>query len=282
MSRELWIDVSLWQDPEMWDRTPPADLRGVIIKASQNNFRDPKYLDHHEGARRHGLKVGFYHFLDHRTSAESQAATFLDAVRGLKFSGPIVCDTEAPDKWDDPEDLGRASLAFLEALSREGLPNEIWHYTSRRVLKKFSADTLEALKKWPVWLASYWKRPPREGERTKTPEGFRLVAHQWTSSNLLETTRRWYDDDLDLNFVYPLEDSGCDPLRGLDVDRAWDYNTRQILDIATRLQVMQRTGADPWGTRRSVIEAVARWQHAAGLDLVDGKIGPNTRTAMGL
>jgi lysozyme len=92
-------DVSYWQGIIDFQKMESAGANFVYIKATQNNFKDAKFLNNKELVKDVGLPFGFYHFFDLRDGsldAKGQASYFCEQIKNTGFTLPPVMDFESP------------------------------------------------------------------------------------------------------------------------------------------------------------------------------------------
>ena len=67
------IDVSQWQGYIDYKKVKEAGIEVVYIKSSEGtDFKDPYFETNYENAKRNNLKIGFYHFVRARNTAEAE------------------------------------------------------------------------------------------------------------------------------------------------------------------------------------------------------------------
>jgi len=102
----LGYDVSYWQGVVDFNKMKSAGANFVYIKATQNNFKDAKFLNNKELVKDSGLPFGFYHFFDLRDGsldAKGQASYFCEQIKNTKFTLPPVMDFESPGIANYPD-----------------------------------------------------------------------------------------------------------------------------------------------------------------------------------
>ncbi len=184
----LGIDVSHHQPTMPWKDLKAEGVEFVYIKASEGvTYDDPKMMDHYNGAKAAGLKVGFYHYARPYNDPVKEVENLLDDTKHLQRDLPYVLDIET----DEGDRFGReyiASFAFdfiTELEARTGEKPILYTYTS------FAKENLDKrVAKWPVWIAHYGVKKPGANGIWKE-----WLIFQYTSDGGLKS----YKGRLDLN-----------------------------------------------------------------------------------
>ena len=95
------IDVSNYQKDINW-RTTASDknIKFVYIKATEGaTHKQHRYRHNIENARRHGIKVGSYHFMTTTASVESQFQNFISMARPEEQDLVPLLDVEKRNGW---------------------------------------------------------------------------------------------------------------------------------------------------------------------------------------
>ncbi|AWB45310.1 hypothetical protein DCC85_14470 [Paenibacillus sp. CAA11] len=156
------IDVSHHNGSISWDQVRAAGKSFVFIKASQGiSYRDPKFLTNVKEARRAGLLVGAYHFLDATSAAtaKAEASNFHSAMQAA--GGPAVF--ELPPVLDYEDNPGKLSKVQITAVA-EAFLTEIERLTGRKPLlysgNSFAGNFEAKLSKYKLWVARYSTEVP--------------------------------------------------------------------------------------------------------------------------
>jgi len=149
------IDVSTYQGTIDWSKVGKTDIHFVMARASYGQAgKDNTFAANVAGAEKYGLNVGAYHFCYAETVAQAQAEAkhFLDAVKGVKLTYPLVLDLEyntdtakAIGLWSD------MAVAFLRTLENAG-------YFAMLTSDKYSLESrFDAAKIAPfaIWVAQW-------------------------------------------------------------------------------------------------------------------------------
>lgn len=294
----MGIDTSRWQTKKRmpWKIAPPG-VSFIFVKASQDNWQDSHFTHHWEGGRRHGLLRGAYHYLKTKREVQPQIDALCRAIDADPGELPAVCDQETARKVS-PQQARDVTMDFLEGVERRtGRTPILYSYKSHidHLAKGASAAEMAEFRRFPFWYARYPLRYDRPGAK-KRPQKLGLLRvpkmlpfvdiWQVTSKNpLWAGLREWYHHDLDVNLcsseTLARLTSSTPPAPLLDVERAWDYNRREVTDHPTRAYITAHVQADPWGSPAEIVRSIAAAQAEAGLE-ADGMVGPKTRAKWGL
>ncbi|MCD7730453.1 MAG: glycoside hydrolase family 25 protein [Oscillospiraceae bacterium] len=154
MERKV-IDVSKHNGVIDWAKVAADGVDGAIIRAGYGKVasqKDPCFEDNYSGAKAAGLNVGAYWYSYATTvdDAKTEAAVFIDCIKGKQFGLPVYLDIE--DKTQVA--LGKSlctgiAVAFMTALENAGYFAGVYSYDS------FFATNLEETlrKRYAVWVA---------------------------------------------------------------------------------------------------------------------------------
>lgn len=95
------IDVSNYQKDINWEATASDDnIKYVYIKATEGaTHKQHRYRYNLENARKHGIKVGSYHFMRTSTSIQSQFNNFISIVKREEQDLIPLLDVETREGW---------------------------------------------------------------------------------------------------------------------------------------------------------------------------------------
>ena len=152
VTADVVIDISHYENVSQdFVTTAKARIAAVILKATQGTrFVDPTFLERVDEARKAGLLVGAYHFLDGSNPAE-QTAHFLTVAASEGMVSWLALD------WEPyPQSQASVMQAATAAASIQAATGK-WPvlYTDRYML---SAPN-RTLSNCPLWLAEYGTRP---------------------------------------------------------------------------------------------------------------------------
>jgi GH25 family lysozyme M1 (1,4-beta-N-acetylmuramidase) len=172
----IGTDVSFYQDN---DETPQKinfvkmksyGVSFTVIKAGQDYYPDPDFVDNWRNAKAAGIPRSAYWFCDKDSSGISQAQKFYEILNGDYGEGILFADYET-GSWTDWNEL----LSFISELKRKtGLPDErIGIYTGYPYWIENGPKTAAQkmlFRNHPLWLAWYTLNP----DNVKVPD-------TWTS-----------------------------------------------------------------------------------------------------
>lgn len=140
------VDVSGWQNAEFPLTIDDKPVDFAIIKATQGlGFANPKWREQTEWARKNGLSVGFYHFVD-AGSITKQADFFLATLGALRPGDHLWFDWENADVTDIQKDEW---IRYVQA-ARPGHKVGLYcnrHFWLNRDVTEFAGDAL--------WIADW-------------------------------------------------------------------------------------------------------------------------------
>lgn len=194
----LGIDVSRWQGRINWPEVAADEdeIRFAICRTGDGGGRDRRFTENVEGARDAGLVVGSYHYLradrDGTTQAEIVADLWehaggfrpgtdippaLDLEAGIRTNLPGGV-FEGPGRFVPLDVVVEEALEFLSQIETFLGARPII-YTGQAFHWWFSQGNPDLAAKfadWPLWLASYSKRPRMPVDKG----GQGLPWDQWT------------------------------------------------------------------------------------------------------
>lgn len=172
------IDISNWQKGSDISKAKNAGYEYIILKTSEGKgYTDPYMPGWYEQARKLGMKVGAYHFLN-ADSGASQAKKFVNIINNKTWDICPVLDIEL----DDLSSKGLTNSQFCNIVidfiktyeSLCPMPLCIYTYTSYIPILKSIASQI---KDYPLWIANYNGKP----DLNLNNHFFtKCVGHQWT------------------------------------------------------------------------------------------------------
>lgn len=160
------IDISHHNGKINWRKVKADGIGGVMIRASYGWFNyDKCFKQNVKEVQEQGLPWGLYHYTyaTNMSEARKELYGFLNALRGLKPTLPVVIDTEDADgyrrKHGNPswELLAQMLLVQLQGLERNGY-YAMW-YASKSWAENLMRIRPE-LKKYDLWLAHWGVAKP--------------------------------------------------------------------------------------------------------------------------
>ncbi len=157
------IDISHNDGIINWDKVilNPTKIDFVYIKATQGvGYKDPQLLANVNGAKRVGIKFGYYHFCslnsaNEVTDATAEANYFLSVIKTLPKSDlPLILDIELNEIKLKPADVLIYINTFFNVLKTAGYTYALYSYTP------FLNENLPAnhnLGNISLWIAAYTK-----------------------------------------------------------------------------------------------------------------------------
>lgn len=185
------IDVSHHQPDMPWEALKAEGIEFVYIKATEGvTYQDPKYKQHYEGARRAGLKIGFYHYARPYNDPRKEVENLLKATKDLPRDLPYALDIETDEDRFGASHITRFCKVWLETIEQRTGETPIL-YTYTHFAKSYLGKELA---RWPLWIAHYGvKTPGHNGIWDK------WSIFQYTSDGGLKS----YRGRLDLNVMEP-------------------------------------------------------------------------------
>jgi GH25 family lysozyme M1 (1,4-beta-N-acetylmuramidase) len=152
-------------------------ISGVIIRAGYGRLisqKDPNFETYYKDAKAAGLNIGAYWYSYATTAAEAatEAAVFLEAIKGKEFDLPVYFDIEEEKQLKLGKTICSAMVsAFCGALEEAGYFAGVYSYDS------FFGSNLssEIQKKYSCWVA-------RLGSAPKYCTTYGMHQYSWTES----------------------------------------------------------------------------------------------------
>ena len=154
------IDVSKHQGVINWEELKKnSKIKFVYIKSTEgSDYVDPKYQENIRNARKHGFKVGSYHFLSTRSSVVTQFQNFIRTAKREEQDLLPVIDVEKLSPWNAQQ--LRDSLKVFADLVEDYYGCKPLIYTSE---KFFTKNLGRAFSEYPLFIAKYNSTPPEIG-----------------------------------------------------------------------------------------------------------------------
>ena len=161
----IGIDVSHHQGAIDWQQVAASGVAFAFIKASEGrDFRDRRFAENWEEARRAGVPRGAYHFFTFCSPGEAQARHFLDVVAPQDDALPPAADVEFVGNCTSFGDLAKVREELETFVS---IVEQVW---GRRPILYLTPDSLlrvigDALPAYPVWIRSVFTESPLDTYR---------------------------------------------------------------------------------------------------------------------
>jgi lysozyme len=181
------IDISRYQHgkgrkkyPILWDRlrishlgskskkkisgTVDYPVQFCFIKSTEGtSIRNKYFLKDYQGAKKHGIHTGAYHFYSCKSSGSAQAAYFINSTLFRQGDLPPVLDIEPSDRdiarYGGTDALFRNIRAWLQAVEQRTKVKPIL-YVNQRFVNKYLPDAPDIKRDYKVWIARYGEYKP--------------------------------------------------------------------------------------------------------------------------
>ena len=161
----------------------------IIIRAGYSNTVDPKFERNYNLCKELGIPVGayWYSYALSVNSANKEADSFLNALKGKQFEYPVYLDMEDADGYKKKHGYNfnlskEISEAFCKKVESAG------YYTGIYASKSWFDTYLKGLDRFTKWVA-HWADVSYEGKAD---------MHQFTSKKKLNG----YSGNLDADYCY--------------------------------------------------------------------------------
>ncbi len=189
------IDVSEYQGMVDYARVKRSGIQVVYIRSSLgSDYVDPTFRKNYAGAKAQGLRIGFYHYVTARTTAQAQqeAHFFASTIAGTQSDCRLAMDFEYLNGLPIAQ-INKIAWSFLQELGRlTGKELVVYSDTAnaRSVFDQRIADT------YPLWVAQYGVDMPSENGKWNNWIGF-----QYTSAGQIEgisgsVDLDWFTEDI--------------------------------------------------------------------------------------
>ena len=154
----LGCDISHWQGEVDFEKMRKAGAQFVILKASQANWTDRRFLENYRAARQAGLLVGMYHYLDWSMPSVQQARYFAGLI--VDYPPDIEPIVDYEERKNAPNRLAAISALNIFVRTVEHLTSRVSIiYTSPGYWREYG-DTGESWARYPLWIAHYGVEMP--------------------------------------------------------------------------------------------------------------------------
>lgn len=192
------IDISRHQGNINWEELKKnTKIKFVYIKATEgSNLVDPRYRDNLRNARKHGFKVGSYHFFTDLSSARQQFINFAKTANRDEQDLVPVIDVERLGKWT-PQQL-RDSIKVFADLVEDYYGCKPMIYTFETF---FNRNLGRSFEKYPIFIAKYPK-----GQEQPNINGVKWVLWQFSECGRFKGIKDNLVDMSRFNKGHSLED----------------------------------------------------------------------------
>lgn len=152
------IDVSSYQKDIDWEKVcADKRIKFVYIKATEGStYTSPHFEFNIKNARKHGLKVGSYHFLRTTSSLKSQFENFKKSARRDEQDLAPLIDFENKGSWTRKQIID--SLEAFAGMIREHYHCEPMIYTMTSFYNSYLSPYFN---KYPLFIARYSTSAPQ-------------------------------------------------------------------------------------------------------------------------
>lgn len=161
------IDVSAWQGKIDFNKVKKSGYEFVIIKAGGNDdgfYTDSRFETNYTGAKKAGLKVGAYYFVNYDFSsknAQKLAEVFYNIVKNKTFDLPLFIDVETTPTSNKAA-VTKGINIFCDYLSKKGYKSGVYASAISGFVDRINIHDLS--KNIYKWVASYSYKPSNVGK----------------------------------------------------------------------------------------------------------------------
>lgn len=173
-SEKKGIDVSVWQGDINFKEVKKDGIEYVYIRAGEGtNLVDSRFERNYKAAKKEKLKIGFYHFVTARNTAEAreQAHFFYSLIKSKKQELRPAMDFEQLNGLSKKEanDIAKVYMETLEKLIK---------YKPAFYSNAYDVESVweEDLSKYPLWVADYGVRRPYTTGHWREWSGFQYSS----------------------------------------------------------------------------------------------------------
>lgn len=161
------IDVSAWQGKNDFNKVKKSGYEFVIIKAGGNDdgfYTDSRFETNYTSAKKAGLKVGAYYFVNRDFSAKNAqklAEVFYNIVKNKTFDFPLFIDVETTPTSERTTVTTGINI-FCNYLQKKGYMSGVYASAISGFVDRININDLS--KNIYKWVASYSYKPSNAGE----------------------------------------------------------------------------------------------------------------------
>ena len=172
------IDISKYQGNINWEELKKqSKIKFVYIKATEGtDYVDPRYHENIRNARKHGFKVGSYHFLSTRSAVTTQFYNFMRTAKREDQDLLPIIDVENLKPWSAQQ--LRDSLKVFADLIEDYYGCKPLIYTSE---KFFTTNLGRAFANYPLFIAKY--------SNTQPNIGYKWILWQFADNGLFKAVK---------------------------------------------------------------------------------------------
>lgn len=164
------IDISEWQGDIDFQAVKENGIEIVYIRAGEgSDYEDAYFQSHYEGAKKSGLKIGFYHYVTATSTikAKEQAHYFASLIEDKTMDCKPAMDFESFSTLSNSE-INEIATIYLETLA------QLTGTTPMLYSDAFNAGNLweSSLTAYPLWVAEYDVTSPHTLGHWETWVGF--------------------------------------------------------------------------------------------------------------
>lgn len=182
------IDISKHQGSIDWGQLKSfSKIKYVYIKATEgSDYVDPRYKENIHNARKHGFKVGSYHFLSTKSSATTQFHNFVRTANREEQDLIPIIDIEVTGRWTSQQ--LRDSVKVFADLLEDYYGCKPMIYTSE---KFFTKHLGRAFSEYPLFIAKY--------NTTQPNIGYRWLLWQFSDCGVFKPAVKGNNGEVDLS-----------------------------------------------------------------------------------
>lgn len=161
------IDVSAWQEKIDFNKVKKSGYEFVIIKAGGNDdgfYTDRRFETNYTSAKKAGLKVGAYYFVNRDFSAKNAqklAEVFYNIVKNKTFDFPLFIDVETTPT-SERTTVTTGINVFCNYLQKKGYMSGVYASAISGFVDRININELS--KNIYKWVASYSYKPSNAGK----------------------------------------------------------------------------------------------------------------------
>lgn len=169
------IDVSGWQGNIDYNQVKNSGIDIVYMKASEGKtYRDPYFDQNYVNAKRAGLKVGFYHYVDARSKEDAilEARFFLSVISNKVPDCKLAMDFESFGSLSISQ-INEIALTFIQTLQELSKKEVVIYSDTSNASSVFRGE----LTKYPLWVAQYEVSEPTPNGNWNTWVGWQYESN---------------------------------------------------------------------------------------------------------